>query len=89
MKITKRHLRRIIKEEKHRLLKEFGSEEFGRQTKEFEPIPQVDGGVSMLDLDDYDDLRESLQEFAKEFAHNTGYQPADIINAMKSITGEL
>ena len=89
MKITKRQLRRIIKEEKHRLLKEFGSEEFGRQTKEFEPISQIDGGVSMLDLDDYDDLRESLQEFAKGYAHTSGYQPADIINAMKSIVGEL
>ena len=42
MKITKRQLRRIIKEEKYRLLKEFGSEEYGRQTKEFEPISGID-----------------------------------------------
>jgi len=39
MKITKQQLRRIIQEE---LLKEFGSEEYGPQTKEFEPIPGVD-----------------------------------------------
>ena len=39
MKITKTELKKIIKEE---LLKEFGSEEYGRQTKEFEPIPGVD-----------------------------------------------
>ena len=89
MKITKRQLRRIIKEERARLLKEFGTEEFGRQTREFESIPQVDGGAAMLDLDDYDDLRQSLQEFAREFAHNTGYDPADIINAMKSVVEEL
>lgn len=89
MKITKRQLRRIIKEERARLLKEFGTEEFGRQTREFESIPQVDGGAAMLDLDDYDDLRQSLQEFAREFAHNTGYDPADIINAIKSVAEEL
>ena len=39
MKITKTELKKIIKEE---LLKEFGSEEYGLQTKEFEPIPEVE-----------------------------------------------
>ena len=39
MKLTKTYLRKMIKEE---LLKEFGSEEFGLQTKEFEPIPEVE-----------------------------------------------
>jgi hypothetical protein len=39
MKITKSELRKIIKEE---LLKEFGSEEYGLQTKEFEPVPGLD-----------------------------------------------
>ena len=39
MKITKTQLRKIIKEE---LLKEFGSEEYGLQTKEFEPIPELE-----------------------------------------------
>ena len=39
MKITKTQLRKIIQEE---LLKEFGSEEYGLQTKEFEPIPEVE-----------------------------------------------
>ncbi len=38
MKITKTELKKIIKEE---LLKEFGSEEYGLQTKEFEPIPTL------------------------------------------------
>jgi hypothetical protein len=46
MKITKRQLRKIIKEEKYRLLKEFGSEEYGRQTKEFEPISGIDVPVT-------------------------------------------
>ena len=39
MKITKTELQKIIQEE---LLKEFGSEEYGLQTKEFEPIPEVE-----------------------------------------------
>ena len=39
MKITKQQLRKLIKEQ---LLKEFGSEEYGLQTKEFEPVPGVD-----------------------------------------------
>ena len=39
MKLTKTYLRKMIKEE---LLKEFGSEEYGLQTKEFEPIPEVE-----------------------------------------------
>tara|TARA_R100001509_G_scaffold143356_1_gene99068 strand:- start:191 stop:580 length:390 start_codon:yes stop_codon:yes gene_type:complete len=39
MKITKTELKKIIKEE---LLKEFGSEEYGLQTKEFEPIPELE-----------------------------------------------
>ena len=43
MKITVTELRKIIKEE---LLKEFGSEEYGLQTKEFEPIPGLDSDNS-------------------------------------------
>ncbi len=39
MRITKSQLKKIIKEE---LLKEFGSEEYGLQTKEFEPIPELE-----------------------------------------------
>ncbi|MEK9699899.1 MAG: hypothetical protein VW270_29235 [Candidatus Poseidoniales archaeon] len=48
MKITKTELKKIIQEE---LLKEFGSEEFGPQTKEFEPIPEVEFQVGdVVDL---------------------------------------
>jgi hypothetical protein len=39
MKITKTELKKIIQEE---LLKEFGSEEYGLQTKEFEPMPELE-----------------------------------------------
>ena len=39
MKITKTELKKIIQEE---LLKEFGSEEYGPQTREFEPMPELE-----------------------------------------------
>ena len=39
MKITKTELKKIIQEE---LLKEFGSEEYGPQTEEFEPMPELE-----------------------------------------------
>ena len=88
MKITKRQLRRIIKEEKQKILERFDDDQYGYGPPIEDDTSEEFQG-SMMDLDDYDDLRESLQEFAKEYAHNTGYDPADIINAMKSITGEL
>ena len=69
MKITKRQLKRIIKEEKTKLAEEFQG--------------------AMLDLDDYDNLRESVLEFAREFAENTGYETEDIIEALKSVVGGL
>ena len=84
MKVTKRQLRRIIKEEKHKILKEFGSEEYGYQTKEFEPIPQIDGGASMLDLEDYQRLENLLQKDLKVFLRG-GYTKEDIVGALKSI----
>ena len=69
MKITKRQLKRIIKEEKAKIAEEFQG--------------------SLLDLDDYDNLRESVLEFAREFAANTGYETEDIIEALKSVVGGL
>ena len=39
MKITESQIRQVVKKI---LLKEFGSEEYGLQTKEFEPIPEVE-----------------------------------------------
>ena len=39
MKITESQIRQVVKKV---LLKEFGSEEYGLQTKEFEPVPGLD-----------------------------------------------
>ena len=43
MKITESQIRQVVKKI---LLKEFGSEEYGLQTKEFEPIPGLDSDNS-------------------------------------------
>lgn len=69
MKITKRQLKSIIREEKAKLTEEFQG--------------------AMLDIDDYDDLRESVVEFARGYAANTGYETNDILMALKSIIEEI
>jgi len=95
MRITKRQLKRIIKEEKAKILAEttagppISGDHAIALGGDYGMPPRNDPGHAMLDVDDYDDLRESLQEFAKEYAHNTGYDYADIINAMKSIAGDI
>ena len=89
MKITKRQLRRIIKEERAKLMEQpdipdvMGAIGNGK----FQPREEFDG--AMLDLDDYDDLRESVVEFARGYAANTGYETNDILMALKSIIEEL
>ena len=90
MKITKRQLRRIIKEEKQKLVKEFGSEEYGRQTKEFEPIAKIDGAYgpdfdgAYMDLDDYESFENAVVKAVDKFVQ-MGYQKEDVVEALKSI----
>ena len=61
MKITKTELRKIIKEE---LLKEIGSEEYGLQTKEFEPVPGLDdaGMDSQVAAEDFNQISRRLSK---------------------------
>jgi hypothetical protein len=98
MKITKRQLRKIIKEEKARLLSEIrppfkgGYQHEEPDNSDVKPTPggyKNDPGHALLDLDDYDDLRESVVEFAKEYASNSGYETNDILMSLKSIIGEI
>ena len=65
MKITNTQLRKIIQEE---LLKEFGSEEYGPQTKEFEPIPvaAVPSPVKEEAVVDDDDALSYFAKLAEE-----------------------
>jgi len=85
MKITKRQLRRIIKEERARLLKEFGSEEFGRQTKEFEPIPGIDdANQSALLEKEYFDLEDTIVVPVRELIRK-GYSKEEVVEALTLI----
>ena len=85
MKITKRQLRKIIREAAD-------EPRFQNAGEQYLDDMAMQGGEfqgAMLDLDDYDDLRESVIEFAKEYAANTGYETNDILMALKSIIEEI
>ena len=70
MKLTKEFLQQIIKEE---LLKEFGSEEYGLQTKEFEPIPGLDSdsGGDRADTEKLQTMLYKLEDDFLPFLMNT------------------
>ena len=89
MKITKRQLKRIIREEKVKLMEQPDIPDVMGAIGHGKPPPREEFQGAMLDLDDYDDLRESVQEFARGFAANTGYETEDIIEALKSIVEEI
>ena len=69
MKITKRQLRKIIKEEKAKLNEEFQG--------------------SMLDLDDYEALKDMILSTVRSWSSMTGYTEEDAIHALKSIIEEI
>ena len=69
MKITKRQLRRIIKEEKAKLNEEFQG--------------------AMLDLDDYEALKDMILSTVRSWSSMTGYTEEDAIHALKSIIEEI
>ena len=69
MKITKRQLKRIIKEEKAKLNEEFQG--------------------SMLDLDDYEALKDMILSTVRSWSSMTGYTEEDAIHALKSIIEEI
>ena len=69
MKIKKRQLKRIIKEEKAKLNEEFQG--------------------SMLDLDDYEALKDMILSTVRSWSSMTGYTEEDAIHALKSIIEEI
>ena len=83
MKISKRQLKRIIKEEKARLLSEQKPSEMSmHDAAEYYEKQQFEG--SMMDLEDYQRLENLLQKDLKVFLRG-GYTKADIIQALKTI----
>ena len=69
MKITKRQLKSIIKEEKAKLNEEFQG--------------------SMLDLDDYEALKDMILSTVRSWSSMTGYTEEDASHALKSIIEEI
>ena len=71
MKITKRQLKRIIKEEKAKLSEQFQG--------------------SMMDLDDYEVLKEMVLQMLDTALDSRlkGYTEEDVIHALKSIIEEI
>ena len=84
MKITKRQLKRIIKEEKAKLIKESSRESainFHRG--------EMDFGAEGLDPVDYEEFEDMILSSVRSWAKMTGYAEEDVMQALKSIVEEL
>jgi hypothetical protein len=82
MKTTKRELRRIIKEEKQKLLKEY---DVGMESR---ARPAASEEVSMMDLDDHNRLVQQIDRIIGTSV-TRGYAREDIIYALKNILEEI
>ncbi len=82
MKITKRQLRRIIKEEKAKVLKEMrpgvGQDEL---------VDGVHDGA-LMDLDDYNSLARQIERVIGQFV-GMGYTREDVSYALQGILEEI
>jgi hypothetical protein len=64
MKITKRQLRRIIKEEKQKLLEQYGGDNFGALDDLLSLLGQAEGVASMIDQNDENATGQEGMEIA-------------------------
>ena len=89
MKITKRQLRKIIRETS---MKDFGrkfDKAYGQPDGSYSGGPDMPGsGGSLLDLDDYEDLYTAIDRVVEKHAVG-GYTREDIIEAIQNIIDEL
>ena len=87
MKITKRELRRIIKEEKARLLSEQKPSEMSmHDAAEYYENQRFEG--SMMDLDDHNELLSQIERMIHEFKRK-GYTQEDEVHAISEALGEF
>ena len=87
MKITKRQLQRIIKES----MKDFGQkfdQAYKKPDGSYSGHPDEFEG-SMLDLDDYEALKDMVLSAVGSWSSMTGYAKEDAIHALKSIVEEI
>jgi hypothetical protein len=85
MKITKTQLRRIIREERARLLSEVSPADMGmHDAAEYYEKSASDPGHAMLDLDDYEALEDTVAVAIRNLIRG-GYTKEDVTAALKSI----
>ena len=82
MKITKRQLRRIIKEEKAKILKEMRP-----GVGEDELVDGVHDGA-LMDLDDHNNLERQIERTIDQFV-KMGYTREDVLYALQGILEEI
>jgi len=86
MKITKRQLKRIIREEKARLLSEQKPSEMSmHDAAEYYEKQNFEG--SMLDLDDYQMLEDTVAVAIRNLVRD-GYTREDVMQALQSIVAD-
>ena len=85
MKITKRQLKRIIREEKAKLVQEMRPMRPG--VGEDELVDGVHDGA-LMDLDDYESLENTVEKAIGSFVQ-MGYYKEDVIEALRSIIEDM
>jgi len=86
MKITKRQLRRIIREEKARLLNEVKPSEMSmHDAADYYEKQGFEG--SMLDLDDYKMLEDTVSAAIGNLI-KSGYTREDVVQALQTIAAD-
>ena len=91
MRITKRQLKQIIREEKAKLIKESSREaaiNFHRGEMNFGDDDEIDDGPSMFDWDDYDRLVRQIDKIINNFT-NMGYTREDVLHALNNVLEEI
>ena len=89
MKISKRQLKRIIKEEQAKLKRQGLVKESRSESAINFHRGEMDFGGSMMDLDDYEEFKDAVLSMAESWSRMTGYEVEDLIEAMKSIVEEI
>ena len=86
MRITKRQLKQIIREEKAKLIKESSREaaiNFHRGEMDF-----GEDEHALMDLDDHNELLSQIERMIYEFKRK-GYMQEDVVHAISEALGEF
>ena len=89
MKISKRQLRRIIKEEQEKLKRQGLVKESRSESAINFHRGEMDFGAEELDPVDYEEFEDMILSSIRSWAKMTGYAEEDVMQALKSIVEEL